>query len=338
MTMAGSDEGRGQRREAADQNDTVTVGIIANPAAGKDIRRLVSAASPTSDMAKIGIVRRALVGAIEGGADRVLIADDHKSLGRHAMQGLDQVGDTEIEIVGDEVLPTSFHSRRMAEQLRELGVGALVSLGGDGTHRDIAKGWRDVPMVPVSTGTNNVYPQMIEATVAGHAAAVAASGATPVSLIAHRAKVLDGTGDGIPDDLALIDIALIEGAFTASRAVWDVDALRELIVTTAEPATIGLSSIAARVAPVGRREFGGVHVRFGPGQTVRAPIAPGLYRDVNIAEFHRLTLGQPVVVTGPGVLAFDGERDLVLAPGQEVTITLAANGPWVIDPTAALSS
>ena len=314
------------------------VGIIANPAAGKDIRRLVSAASPTSDMAKIGIVRRVLVGAIEGGADRVLIADDHKSLGRQAMHGLDQAIDVPVEIIGDEVLPTSFHSRRMAEQLRDAGVGALVSLGGDGTHRDIAKGWLDVPMVPVSTGTNNVYPQMIEATVAGHAAAIAASGATPISLIAHRAKVLHVTGDGIKPDLALIDIALVEGSFTASRAVWDVALLRELVVTTAEPATIGLSSIAAKVAPVSRTELGGVHVRFGPGQTIRAPIAPGLYHDVEIAAANRITLGQPVTLHGPGVLAFDGERDLVLARDQQVTITLAADGPWVIDATTALAS
>ncbi|MDG1087395.1 MAG: NAD(+)/NADH kinase, partial [Acidimicrobiales bacterium] len=172
-----------------------TVGIIANPAAGKDIRRLVSSASPTSDMAKIGIVRRAVVGAIEGGADRVLIADDHKSLGRQALRGLEyDDAATSVEIIGDEVHPASFHSRRMAEQLQELGVGALVTLGGDGTHRDIAKGWRDAPMVPVSTGTNNVYPQMIEATVAGHADAIAASGSKPLELIAHRAKILDVTG------------------------------------------------------------------------------------------------------------------------------------------------
>ena len=316
-----------------------TVGIIANPAAGKDIRRLVSSASPTSDMAKIGIVRRALVGAIEGGAERVVIADDHKSLGRHAMQGLDLPDSVPVEIIGDEVLPTSFHSRRMAEQLRAAGVNALVTLGGDGTHRDIAKGWRKVPMVPVSTGTNNVYPQMVEATIAGQAAAVAAAGGKSISLIAHRAKVLDVVGDGIPDDLALIDIALIDGAaFTASRAVWDVSALSELVVTTAEPATIGLSSIAAQIAPVTRREFGGVHVSFGPGRTVRAPIAPGLYQDVDIAAAGRIGLGDPVVLTGPGVLAFDGERDLVLGPGQEVTVTLKANGPWVIDPTAALTS
>lgn len=287
-------------------------------------------------MAKIGIVRRALVGALEGGADRVLIADDHKSLGRQAMRGLDQAD--QVEIVGDEVYPTSFHSRRMAELLRELDVGALVTLGGDGTHRDIAKGWRDAPMVPVSTGTNNVFPRMIEATVAGHAAAIAASATLSLHKIAHRAKVLDVAGEHIKPDLALIDIALVEGMFTAARAVWDTQAIRALVVTTAEPATIGLSSVAARVVPTSRLDPTGVHLAFGAGQTVRAPIAPGLYQDVDIESAVELSVGDSVQLSGPGVLAFDGERDVVLAPDQDVTVTLNNNGPWVIDPGAALGS
>ena len=181
-----------------------------------------------------------------------------------------------------------------------------------------------------------MYKRQLEATIAGHAAAIAASRSRPISYIAHRSKVLDVVGEGVKDDLALVDIALVEGSFTASRAVWDVSALRELVVTTAEPATIGLSSIAAKVAPVGRRDAGGVHVRFGAGQTVRAPIAPGLYQDVDIASASRLSPGAAIELVGPGVLAFDGERDLVLAPDQRVEVTLNATGPWVIDVTTAL--
>jgi predicted polyphosphate/ATP-dependent NAD kinase len=316
-----------------------TVGIIANPAAGKDIRRLVSAASPTSDMAKIGIVRRALVGAVEGGAERVLITDDHKSLGRQALEGLDQELAAPVEIVETEIIPSPIHTRRVATMLSEMAVGALVVLGGDGTHRDVVKGWRNAPLVAVSTGTNNVFPQMIEATVAGHAAAVAASGRHPLSEIATRAKVLDVTGPDVNDDLALIDIGLVEGMFTASRAVWDLNLLRELIVTTAEPATIGLSSVAARLAPVGRGEPGGVYVKLGGDElVVRAPIAPGLYQDVHVDGFRRLAMGETVTLSGPGVMAFDGERDMVLSEGQHVQVRLSADGPWVIDPTAALTA
>lgn len=315
-----------------------TVGIIANPAAGKDIRRLVSAASPTSDMAKIGIVRRAIVGAAEGGAERIVISDDHKSLGRQAIEGLGRELATPVEIIAGDVIPSSIHTRLMATKLAGLGVGALVVLGGDGTHRDVVKGWRDAPLVPVSTGTNNVFPRMIEATVAGHAAAVAASGRVPIADIAHRAKVLDVCGDDVRDDLALVDLALVDGMFTASRAVWDVDTLRQLIVTTAEPATIGLSSIASRVAPLERTSPGAVHLRIGPsGENVRAPIAPGLYLDVPVIGAERLDAGATITLSGPGVVAFDGERDVVLNDGQSVTVTVATNGPWVIDPTLALT-
>ena len=316
-----------------------TVGIIANPAAGKDIRRLASAASQTSDVAKIGIVRRALIGAVEGGAERVLIAHDHKSFGRQALQGLDERFVAATEIVGDDAHPNAMHTRRMAGLLARRGVGAVVSLGGDGTHRDIVKGWRDVVLVPISTGTNNVFPMAVEATLAGHAAAIAAR-AQSVTGIAYRAKVLDVVGDGLVDDLALVDLALLDAMFTASRAVWDTSVLRELVVTTAEPATIGLSSIAARVAPLDRRQVGAVHLCFGPsgsGETVRAPIGPGLYDDAAVRSVDRLATGESVTLVGPGVVAFDGERDLVLAPRQTVAVTVRANGPWVIDPAAALA-
>ena len=53
-----------------------TVGIIVNPNAGKDIRRLVTPATHTSDVTKVGIVRRAIVAAAEAGAERILLAPD----------------------------------------------------------------------------------------------------------------------------------------------------------------------------------------------------------------------------------------------------------------------
>ena len=66
-----------------------TVGVIANPAAGKDIRRLVAHASPTSDAAKMGVVRRAVLGAIDAGATRILVAPDRHNLSTRAVEGLD---------------------------------------------------------------------------------------------------------------------------------------------------------------------------------------------------------------------------------------------------------
>jgi len=65
-----------------------TVGIIVNPNAGKDIRRLVTPATHTSDGTKVGIVRRAIVAAFESGATKVLLMPDRHRLSEKAAEGL----------------------------------------------------------------------------------------------------------------------------------------------------------------------------------------------------------------------------------------------------------
>ena len=43
-------------------------------------------------------------------------------------------------------------------------------LGGDGTHRAVALASGDIPLATLSTGTNNAFPALGEATVVGLAA------------------------------------------------------------------------------------------------------------------------------------------------------------------------
>ena len=57
-----------------------TVGLIANPLAGKDVRRFVSAASLNSDRSKIEILKRCVLGAIDAGAEKILLANDFRNL------------------------------------------------------------------------------------------------------------------------------------------------------------------------------------------------------------------------------------------------------------------
>jgi len=44
----------------------------------------------------------------------------------------------------------------------------------------VAQGCGTVPLVPISTGTNNVFPTMIDGTIAGLAAGLFATGAVTV--------------------------------------------------------------------------------------------------------------------------------------------------------------
>lgn len=308
---------------------TATVGVIANPVAGKDIRRLVSAASPVSDMAKIGIIRRAVVGAVEGGAQRLLITDDRRALGLRAIDGLSL--DAEVAFLDAPPYDSGVNSQNAAAIFRDRGVGAVIVLGGDGTHRDVAKGWRTAPVVAVSTGTNNVFPRQVEATIAGQAAGVVASQQPPIHKVANQAKIIDVELDHGEAEQALVDVALVDESFTGSRAVWKAQSLLEMVAAIAERATVGLSSIASRVAPTTRHQPGGVHVTFGDGERFRVPIAPGLFSEVEIASWRRLRANDFVEMSGPGVLSFDGERDLVLASGRSAIVTVSHDGLWVID-------
>jgi hypothetical protein len=78
--------------------------------------------------------------------------------------------DAELEIldIGANVSPLD--TAKAAQAMRDRGVKVLITLGGDGTNRTIAKVWPDVTLVPMSTGTNNVFPSLVEPTVAGAAA------------------------------------------------------------------------------------------------------------------------------------------------------------------------
>ena len=344
------------------------VGIVANPLAGKDVRRLTSGATPVSDAVKIGAIRRAVVGAWEGGASRVLISGDRARLGERALAGLEAGGDAEV------LAPTGWHTGRdsqlAAARFRDAGVGAVIALGGDGTQRDVAQGWRDVPLVPLAVGTNNVFPVQMEATLAGFAAGAVASGLASAAEAATRAKVIEVTLDGdrdarsgdgnaapaLDDDedadtsdgsaaVALVDVCLVAGAFVGSRAVWESASVREIVAAVAEPASVGLSSIAAAVAPVGRYEPGGIHVRLGDtasdrGQrcSVRAAVMPGSYADIAVEQWRRLAFGDEVRLAGPGVLCLDGEREIVLGANGAARVVVTPGGPRVIDVGRAIAA
>lgn len=314
------------------------VGVIANPAAGKDIRRLVAHASPTSDAAKMGVVRRAVMGAIDGGAARILVAPDRHNLSTRAVEGLAVESSASIEVLDEPVHGWSGDTIAMAARMHNEGAHVVLVLGGDGTHRDVAKGWLDAPIVAISTGTNNVFPRNVDATLAGLAAGLVASGAVPLGAVSHQAKVAHVTfQDGSNDDLALVDLALMDGRFTGSRAVWDPASLRALIACIAEPAVVGLSSIAGLLMPVDRRTPGGVHVSLGGPRIVRAALAPGMFADIAYSAVAPLPLGAPIKLKGPGVLSFDGERDRLLGHGESVSVRLRADGPHVIDVDATIA-
>ena len=96
---------------------------------------------------------------------------------------------------------------------------AIVVLGGDGTHRVVARACGDVPICALSTGTNNAFPEMREATVAGLAAGLVATGRAGDGAL-RREAALAVDVPGAPRDLALVDVAVSRERFIGARALW----------------------------------------------------------------------------------------------------------------------
>ncbi len=319
-----------------------TVGIIANPAAGKDIRRLVAQGRVVSNQEKSNILRRVFAGLRSHGVDKVVVMPDMAGLARNAMH--DTREELHSEFIDQTPTGSQHDSTRAAIVMRETGADCIVTLGGDGTNRLVAKGCGEVPLAPISTGTNNVFPKEIEGTLAGIAAATVAKSPEIRKTACRRSKKIEILVNDEVRDIALVDAAVSRQTMVGARALWDVSSLHSVFLTRAEASSIGIASIGARLALVDIDDQRGLYIRFpSPGQTgtrsLAAPIAPGMVRTVAIANWRILGPDETVAIDADrGTIALDGEREIELLNGMQAAIRIKSDGPWVVDFDRALQT
>ena len=318
------------------------VGMIANPAASKDIRRLVAQGRVVPDWEKVNILKRALMGLQAVGIDRVVAMPDSSHLVARARD--DAALTLELESLGMSALYSEGDTVRAAEMMEAMGVGCVITLGGDGTNRAVAKGSSSIPIVAVSTGTNNVFPTMVEGTLAGLAAGLVVQGGLELDQVSVISKILEIYIDGQYEDMALVDVALSRERFVASRAIWDMSTIYEVFLTRAEPSSIGLSSIGGRLQPLSLEDEGGLYYRIGDSneseaqsrnqgtsKQVLAPIAPGMVTQVHIADWRLLEEGIRVPVEPRFcTIALDGERSISVTPDNKIEVGISRSGPPVV--------
>ena len=331
-------------------SDDALVGVIANPASGRDIRRLVAGASVFGNADKAGMVFRLLAGLGAGGVERVLMlpaADGlsttlHRHLhARRTVPAFAGAGPfpalEELDVALDG---TARDSAIAVERMVAAGVRAIVVLGGDGTHRVVARGCGDVPLCALSTGTNNAFPEMRETTVAGIATGLVATGrAGPDAL--RREAALAVELPGLAADLALVDVAVSAERFVGARALWRPHDVSEVFVTFANPSAVGLSAVAGALRPLERGGGRGLHVRLARDaadaeRVVHVALAPGLVARVPVAAYRVVELDERVeIAPGPGTVALDGEREIERRNDEPVTVRLV-RGPLTIDVDAVM--
>ncbi len=310
------------------------VGIIANPASGKDIRRLVAQGAIVNNLEKVNVIQRIITSLYQFGATDILAMPENFGIVEKALYSIWRNTKQEWpaplrDMTGEK---GQDDSTRAAELLCKMGASCIVTLGGDGTSRAVAKGCGSVPLISLSTGTNNVFPRMIEGTVAGMAAAVA--DVAPHLAKRKQCKRLDIFVNGALREIALVDVAITGEDFVGARALWDPEAIGEIYLTTARPASIGISSIGSAIHPLDDNGDEGLFVEMGmPGAyLVHAPIMPGKFDAFPIRSHQVLQYGQrKKVLTPRGMIAVDGERELFFSEKDTVEIALSREGPVIIE-------
>ena len=328
------------------------LGVVANPVSARDIRRIVANAGNLQITDRVNIVLRMLQAARAVGVARALLMPDRGGiralLERHLKRGDATLPTIEwLDFEPTSSVDDSFTATRM---LQAAGAGAIVVLGGDGTHRAVVRELvgatlpqaRTLPIAGLSTGTNNAFPEMREPTITGLAAGLFAAGRITAAeaLVPNKLlEVLIHPRGGGPQrrDIAIVDAVITHDRSVGARALWKTGSLAAAYLAFAEPEAIGLSSIGGLLQPVGRRERGGLAVQLAvdPAHTLlllHAPIAPGLVLPVPVASWQRLAPDEPVTVQQQaGTVALDGEREMAFEAGDRVTVTLRENAFFTVD-------
>ncbi|WP_373817031.1 NAD(+)/NADH kinase, partial [Neisseria dentiae] len=337
---------------------TVRIGIIANPVSARDIRRVISHAAGLTLGERANMLLRILQALAACKVDEVLLMPEMEGLRLHLERQLPAAAEESryplprLRWLDMPVRTKTEDSVRAAEIMRREGVAALLVLGGDGTHRAVVKGCRDIPIAGISTGTNNAFPPMREVTVTAWAAGLYAAGRVPDEHALRPNKCLHIRtfgSDGLEkqNDVALIDAAVLNEAILGAKAISQTDTLRTVISTQASIEAVGLSAVAAALQPVGRHDAGGLLIELAPTYgthepaaktfTIQAVLSPGKVEDIEIASFRRFKAGEEYRVSGQNCLiALDGEREIALRDNEYALISLQENAFYTLDVPAVL--
>ena len=320
-----------------------SVGIVANPASGKDIRRIVTYSTPYGNQEKVNIIRRVLMALYAIGIRKVYYMPEYYNIVPQAANGIydehrEMISDMEFEALDFMYLEKESDTIIAGKMMNEIGVDAVITLGGDGTNRAFVKEAGDLPIVPVSTGTNNAFPTMIEGTLAGLAAGIVAMGVCEDhSGVFKRTKKIELFVNGELADIALIDLVVLEPGTIGARAMWSSSGIKEIFTTKCNPASIGISAIPGQLQTITDKDPIGMHLQIGEGGFhVKSAIAPGLIIPIGIEDYEEMSIGQMISVQTPCLIALDGERSINIRSQDTAYIRLSDMGPRVVDIEEAL--
>ncbi|MBA58954.1 MAG: hypothetical protein CMQ40_07250 [Gammaproteobacteria bacterium] len=312
-----------------------SLGIIVNPFAGRDVRRIAAKASLSEHHEKSQQVTRLVLGALSVGVQQIFVGDDPFRIGEKATKNLPERN--MVEMLDYKFSHSAKDTVRIAEKMWEKGCKIFLVLGGDGTCRIVAKYFPDSTLLPLSTGTNNVFPYRIEASVAGMAAGFIATGKIEKNSC-QRCKLVHMENNRL-SEIALVDAVLLKGDSLGNLLPIIPENICQIFLARSDPAAVGISPIGGASIPAGHEDNFGVLIRCDKNSEnrIKVAVSPGLHRSISIKTSEKIELGKVSIIRGPGILACDGDRVYKLGQEEMISSTIRRDGPRIIEPEKTMS-
>lgn len=311
-----------------------SIGMIVNPMAGRDIRRLVAHASLQSQPEKALTARRIIAGIQAVPGVTVVMPNDRQGFFAWLANDISQA--QSIKLIPPPANTWEDSTVLWVNMLVQAGVDALIVVGGDGTQRNVAQAHPVIPVLPIAGGTNNVACYLGDQTAAGLAVARFLMEGLDHQTVGQAAKILHVTLPDGQEEMALVDVALTRQTYTGALAVWNPRDVLALVLARAEALRPGLSNVGGYYHPVGFADDFGWMFKLGRGgPVVPSVLAPGLVAKLSVQEQSRVAFGEPIHLKAARQarsLSLDGERTVVLRSGQSAQVVIRRDGPLTLDP------
>lgn len=307
------------------------IGVIVNPDAGRDIRRLSAFAEYMDSNRKTLLATQFICALYTLCRDiKFYIMPDINYTDEKIRKNLHIFNMPDEKIIKLNIAQNNNEEDTIeaAKKFEDLQVDFVFICGGDGTNRLVFETASKLILLPLSTGTNNAFPFRLNPT----SMALAAYYYLKNNIPPVRCKAIEVNLNGRLC-YALVDVAVLDTNALGSKAILEIESLKELFLTVACMENIGLSTIGAVHGRIDFYNKVGYHILFNDGKNkVFVPFAPGIIKEASFESINKIRIDEEIKINIKDcVLALDGERMLEVKEQTELYITLIEKGPLVID-------
>ncbi len=304
------------------------VGIIVNPNSGTDARRLTSNAQFMDNIQKLRILKSIVMGLIGSGITQIEIMPDYLGIASNLVNDIKGNG-VDISMIDIDPEGDLNDTKRAVEHFKKDNVSLIILLGGDGTLRAAAEQSADIPYLPVSTGTNNTIPYLVEGTVAGLASGYFINYKLNEGLC--NLNKIDVYINNDLTNIGLVEVSTTNYKFKGTGII-DLSMIIDSVVIFGKPTSIGVASIGGLIKQMDCNSKKFVYINFnGRNYKLKSVESPGVIKDIYINDYKIIDVGNKVKMEKSYFIEIDGERLISVDENDNVEVYVNSDGPKLLD-------